>query len=149
MGVTALGAKEHSAREVCMWFASGLRVVCVWSACGLLSLAPPLPALHPLALARKDSEDTKSVELASTWMQGVLTTIASAEPPTSRENVLRLNWIDFAELGLSHSKQLDKLVGIMVNDISHHPLITRPSWFPPALRKKDMGSPESSLFARC
>ena len=85
------------------------------------------------------SPDAKTAELACLYMQSVLTSVATAEPPTSRENILRLNWVDFAEVGLSHSKQLDDFVSLIVNGIAHHPKTTATVVFPPSTPQEGYG----------
>jgi hypothetical protein len=85
--------------------------------------------------------DVKTAGMGASFVQSAVQGIAGHMSPAPRDKVLRLIWVDLAEVGLSHSKQLDDFIGVIGSDLGQHPHISAAVVFPPSTPAEGHGIP--------
>jgi len=85
--------------------------------------------------------DVKNASMGASFVQRATQGVASHLSPFPRDQILRLSWVDLAEVGLSHSKQLDDFIGVIANDLGQHPHVSAAIVFPPSTPSEGQGIP--------
>ena len=71
---------------------------------------------------KSSKKDTQSgMKATATYMAQRLTKVADKNPARPPSQVLRLAWIDMAQLGLNHSRFRDDLVNLVKTGCENHP----------------------------
>ena len=87
-----------------------------------------------LMKTRFQCEGFGSFKQCKTYMKQALTTVAEADPPVKATEVIRVNVIDLAKYGQSHSRYIRELDEIVAAECREHPVVTcvlvLPPWVP-------------------